>query len=478
MLVLVLVALVTLAPGSDAAASKKYWERPLPPLHDGARSTMGGLRRDKCSTKDCETWIVKFKEQAISKSPEILEEFCVEAADSIAEAKGDKVLNRFSGKCLRRIKRFGFIKFSATEWQIRQVRKAYRDELEYVERDLTVKALRETDVWGLDRIDQRQLPLDDTYMLADDVDGSGVHVYILDTGIQSNHTEFEGRMGEGYDFVSDDDEPEDCDGHGTHCAGSAAGATFGSAPGATLHGVRVLDCFGSGSYADIIAGMEWVADNHDIMHPGTPAVASMSLGGGFSTALNDAVSMLVNSGVTVVVAAGNSNADACSTSPAAAPLAITVGATNDSDGRASFSNYGECLDLFAPGVDVESAWIGEGVDGTNTISGTSMATPYVAGAVALYLQVDPTATVDTITRTLLSDSTASVVSNPGSLSPNKLLFTGQIEHCEPNENEPVIDCTVSEWSDWSECDATCGGGLQTRTRTVVSEAQNWYGHRL
>ena len=127
---------------------------------------------------------------------------------------------------------------------------------------------------------------------------------------------------------------------------------------------------------------------------------------------------------------------------------------------------------------MESAWIGEGVDGTNTISGTSMATPYVAGAVALYLQVDPTATVDTITRTLLSDSTTSVVSNPGSLSPNKLLFTGQIEHCEPNENEPVIDCTVSEWSDWSECDATCGGGLQTRTRTVVSEAQNWYGHRL
>lgn len=270
--------------------------------------------------------------------------------------------------------------------------------------------------WGLDRIDQRALPLSNSYSY--DASGAGVHAYIIDTGILSSHVDFGGRVGSGFTAITDGLGTTDCNGHGTHVSGTVGGTTWGVAKAVQLVPVRVLNCRGSGTTSGVIAGIDWVAANAI-----KPAVANMSLGGGASTALDNALSAAVNAGITFAVAAGNENADACNSSPARAASAITVGSTTSSDARSSFSNFGTCLDLFAPGSGITSAWSTSNT-ATNTISGTSMASPHVAGAAAVYLSANPSATPGQVTAALVSAATKDVVSGAGNGSPNLLLFSG------------------------------------------------------
>jgi len=277
--------------------------------------------------------------------------------------------------------------------------------------------------WGLDRIDQRNLPLDGNYTYA--TTASNVHAYIVDTGILTSHTQFGGRASVGVDEVGDGQNGIDCNGHGTHVSGTVGGSTYGVAKGVSLVAVRVLNCSGSGTNSGVIAGVNWVASNAI-----KPAVANMSLGGGASQALDDAVTAAVNAGVVFCVAAGNGDQfgnpqDACTTSPARAAAAITVSATDNTDTKASWANYGTCVDIFAPGVNITSSWYSS-TTATNTISGTSMATPHVCGASALYLAGNPTATPAAVASALTSNATSGVVKSPGTGSPNRLLYTGFI----------------------------------------------------
>ena len=273
-----------------------------------------------------------------------------------------------------------------------------------------------TPSWGLDRVDQGLLPLDDSYTY--DGDGTGVTVFTIDTGILPTHTDFGGRAAIGVDFVNDTQNGVDCSGHGTHVAGTIGGTTHGVAKAVQIVAVRVLNCSGNGSTAQVLAGINWVTTHH----AGTPAVANMSLGAGFSNSINSAIESSIASGITYVLAAGNSNKDACTTSPASAPHAITVGATNDTDARASFSNFGPCVDVFAPGVNITSDWITSPTS-TRALQGTSMASPHVAGVVARYLSAHPSATPATVAAAVTS-AACHVVTNAGTGSPDLLLFAG------------------------------------------------------
>lgn len=276
--------------------------------------------------------------------------------------------------------------------------------------------------WGLDRIDQRDRPLDASFNNSG-YTGAGVHAYIIDTGILPTHQEFGGRAFIAADFVGDGQNGNDCNGHGTHVAGTIGGSTYGVAKGVALNAVRVLDCQGNGTVAGAIAGVDWVTGNHL-----SPALANMSLGAPASDSLDTSVRNSINSGVTYVVAAGNGElvngvligADANSYSPSRVSQAITVGATDSSDNRASFSNFGSVLDIFAPGVSITSAWIGSN-SATNTISGTSMATPHVTGIAALYLQNAPQAQTLEVNYAITHFATGNKVANPGQNSPNLLL---------------------------------------------------------
>ncbi|MBV7700758.1 S8 family peptidase [Streptomyces sp. TRM70350] len=272
--------------------------------------------------------------------------------------------------------------------------------------------------WGLDRVDQRNLPLNSSYTYPDSA-GQGVTAYVIDTGVRITHSDFGGRASYGYDAIDNDNTAQDGHGHGTHVAGTVAGSAYGVAKKAKIVGVRVLNNSGSGTTAQVVAGIDWVARNAV-----KPAVANMSLGGGADSALDTAVRNAIASGVTFAVAAGNESTNASTKSPARVTEAITVGATTSSDARASYSNYGSVLDLFAPGSSITSAW-NSSDSATNTISGTSMATPHVAGAAALYLADNPSATPAQVSTALTSAATTGVVTNPGSGSPNRLLYVGE-----------------------------------------------------
>ena len=303
--------------------------------------------------------------------------------------------------------------------------------------------------WGLDRVDQRAMPLNGTYIYRDQA-GAGVHVYILDTGLNASHSDFAGRVGAGQNFAPNNDgligglipggivpinigaldfgtglfssptdpnDTTDCNGHGTHVAGTAAGTVYGVAKKATVHAVRVLGCNGSGSNAGVIAGVDWLAANAV-----KPAVANMSLGGGDSDALDQAVKNVIASGVAMAVAAGNDSANACSGSPNKVPEAVTVGSTTNTDAMSSFSNFGPCVDIFGPGSNITSADYSSNT-GSAVLSGTSMASPHVAGALALLLAQSPGSSPAALANALLADATPGVLTGLGTGSPNALLYT-------------------------------------------------------
>jgi subtilisin family serine protease len=292
------------------------------------------------------------------------------------------------------------------------------ERVKYVEEDVEVYAAttQRGATGGLDRIDQRNSSLNGIYNYT--ATGSGVHAYVIDSGIRSTHADFGGRVVFGFDVFADGQNGNDCNGHGTHVAGTIGSSTYGVAKNVTLHTVRVLNCAGSGTVSGVIAGIDWVTGNHV-----KPAVANLSLSANaVSTSLDEAVKRSVSAGITYVVAAGNNNADACNYSPARVPTAITVGATSNNDARASFSNFGSCLDIFAPGVGTVSL---SNANDTSvaTMSGTSMASPHVAGVAALFLETNQMASPAMVADSLTASATTGLVTNAGIGSPNRLLYS-------------------------------------------------------
>ncbi|WP_329110429.1 S8 family peptidase [Micromonospora sp. NBC_01699] len=368
----------------------------------------GQIQRAGGATAVAGSYVVVFKDASVAQTS------VADTAQSLAKRHGGSVARTYE-HALR-----GFeVRLSEAAAK----RLAADPSVKYVQQNHTVRIAATqtpTPSWGLDRIDQVNLPLNNSYTYPNT--GAGVRAYIIDTGIRFSHSDFGGRAVTGFDAV-DGGSADDGNGHGTHVAGTVGGNAYGVAKGVTLVGVRVLDNGGSGTYAGVIAGIDWVTADHD---PGERAVANMSLGGGFDQGVNDAVTRSIADGVVYGLAAGNEyNSNACNVSPASTPNGITVGATESNDAKAGYSNIGTCLDIFAPGSAITSAW-NTSDSATNTISGTSMATPHVVGAAALVLSASPTYTPQQVRDKLVNDATNGVVTSPGAGSPNKLLYIGNV----------------------------------------------------
>ena len=343
-----------------------------------------------------------------------------------------------------------------------------QDGVLLVEKDKPVEALSAgprsglASSWGLDRIDQRTLPLNS--QISTSQNGFGVTAYIIDTGILATHTQFGGRVAVGYDAIGDGQNTNDCNGHGTHVAGTIGGSTYGVAPEVSLVAVRVLSCSGSGSTSGVIAGINWATANHDA---GVPAVANMSLGGSYSSALNTATQNAIADGITFAVAAGNENANACNSSPASTPNALTVGSTTSSDARSSFSNWGSCVDIFAPGSAITSSW-SSSPTATNTISGTSMASPHVAGSAALLLSTNPSSTPAQVATAIDSAATTGVVTDAGVGSVHRLLYTGDAATPNPTPEPPPTPAPTAPANDSFASAATLSSLAATSGTTVAA----------
>jgi subtilisin family serine protease len=343
-----------------------------------------------------------------------------------------------------------------------------QDGVLLVEKDKPVEALSAgprsglASSWGLDRIDQRTLPLNS--QISTSQNGFGVSAYIIDTGIRADHSQFGGRVAVGYDAFGDGQNTNDCNGHGTHVAGTVGGSTYGVAPEVSLIAIRVLNCSGSGSTSGVIAGINWATANHDA---GVPAVANMSLGGGYSAALNTATQNAIADGITFAVAAGNENANACNSSPASTPNALTVGSTTSSDARSSFSNWGSCVDIFAPGSAITSAW-SSSTTSTATISGTSMASPHVAGAAALLLSSNPSSSPAEVATAMSSAATTGAVTDAATGSPNRLLFTGTSSTPNPTPEPPPAPAPTAPANDNFASAATLSSLAATTGTTVAA----------
>ena len=380
----------------------------------------------------------------VFKTPSVLNIQSTAAVASFAEQASQKLINNYNIDVSRQFAgTLNGVVVNASSLEVQDM--LNNPDIDYIEQDqiVSVSPLASTSadqgnaIWGLDRIDQRNRPLDSNYHY--DFDGSGVTAYVIDTGVRITHNEFGNRASHGYDFVDNDSDATDCNGHGTHVAGTIGGTQYGVAKNVNIVGIKVLGCSGSGTNSGVIAGVDWVKNNAN-----GPSVANMSLGGGRSQALDDAVNAAVASGVTFVVAAGNDNSNACNYSPARAANAITVGSTTSSDNRSSFSNYGTCLDIYAPGSSIKSAWYNSNTS-TNTISGTSMAAPHVAGVAALYLDENGSRSPAQIDALLGSRSSKNKVNDAKSGSPNELLYSLAIDPPPPvpNELEDGVAVTIN-----------------------------------